>query len=56
MREENHRALASPRQLARFLCGITSPRASRGKLTRHPAFGSQMATPFSEVLAACESN
>ncbi|MGJ3255078.1 MAG: helicase-related protein, partial [Alcanivorax sp.] len=55
MREENHPALASPRQLARFLCGITSPRASRARLARHPSFGSQMGAPFSEVLAACEN-
>ena len=55
VREENHQALASPRQLARFLCGISSPRASRARLARHPAFGSQMDAPFSEVLAACES-
>ena len=54
-REENHQALSTPRQLARFLCGISSPRASRARLGRHPAFGSQMGAPFSEVLAACES-
>jgi ATP-dependent DNA helicase RecQ len=56
MREENHQALTTPRQLARFLCGITSPRASRARLARHPSFGSQMGAPFSEVLAACKGD
>lgn len=51
---EGHEALAAPRQLARFLCGISSPRAGRARLTRHPAFGSLIASPFAEVLAACE--
>ena len=53
VREENHEALASPRQLARFLCGINSPKAGRARLGRHAAFGALMEAPFSEVLAAC---
>jgi ATP-dependent DNA helicase RecQ len=49
-----HRALAHPRQRARFLCGITSPATTRGKLTRDPAFGALAEHPFLEVLALCE--
>lgn len=51
---ENHQALAQPRQMARFLCGIGSPRASRAKLGKHPQFGRLAETPFPEVLKACE--
>ena len=49
IRAEGHAALASPRQLARFLCGIPSPSASRAKLTRHDHYGALDAVPFREV-------
>ncbi|WP_341939336.1 RecQ family ATP-dependent DNA helicase [Marinimicrobium sp. C2-29] len=52
--DEQHAALAQPRPLARFLCGIGSPRASRAKLGRHPRFGALVDTPFTEVLHACQ--
>ncbi len=51
---EQHDALRQPRQLARFLCAITSPKASRAKLGKHRLFGALAETPFSDVLAACE--
>ena len=54
VRQEGHGALATPRQLARFLCGISSPRASRARLGRHSAFASLIDAPFADVLAACE--
>lgn len=54
VREEGLPALATPRQLARFLCGISSPRASRARLGRHSAFASLIDAPFADVLAACE--
>ena len=54
VRQEGHGALATPRQLARFLCGISSPRASRARLGRHSAFASLIDSPFADVLAACE--
>lgn len=54
LKEERHGALATPRQLARFLCGISSPKASRARLGRHSAFAALMNAPFAEVLAACE--
>ncbi len=47
-------ALGSPRQQARFLCGITSPAASRAKLGRDPLFGVLAERRFAEVLAWCE--
>lgn len=46
-------ALRSPRQLARFLCGITSPATSRDRLGGNPAFGKFEDVPFQDVLAAC---
>lgn len=48
--EEKHPALAHPRQLARFLCGIGSPSASRAGLGRHPDFGTLETLPFRKVL------
>ncbi len=55
LRGEGHAALASPRQLARFLCGITSPAATRARLTRHDAFGLLERLPFEDVLAQAET-
>lgn len=50
---ENHPALKQPRQLARFLCGISSPCASRARLGKNPHFGALAESPFAEVLQAC---
>jgi ATP-dependent DNA helicase RecQ len=47
-------ALATPRQRARFLCGISSPATSRAKLTRDPLFGVLAERRFADVLAWCE--
>jgi ATP-dependent DNA helicase RecQ len=52
---EGRAALASPRQLARFLCGLTSPAATRERLSRHDAFGLLSELPFSDVLALAEA-
>ncbi len=51
LRAENHPALRGNRQLARFLCGITSPATTRDRLTRHDAFGLLEEAPFHDVLA-----
>jgi ATP-dependent DNA helicase RecQ len=51
----NHAALATPRQLARFLCGMGSPAATRARLTRNDAFGLFSDLPFAEVLAIAEA-
>jgi len=48
-------ALGAPRQLARFLCGITSPATSRAKLTRGELFGVLSDRHFDDVLAWCTS-
>lgn len=50
LRAENHASLTHPRQLARFLCGISSPAATCAKLSRHPDFGALGAFPFLKVL------
>ena len=47
----NHAALASPRQLARFLCGLASPASTRARLSGHEAFALFADLPFAEVLA-----
>lgn len=50
LRDERHPALATPRQMARFLCGIPSPAATKAKLNQRPEFGMWQARPFDEVL------
>ena len=50
-----HSSLRAPRQLARFLCGLTSPATTRERLTRHDAFGLLEHVPFARVLEQTES-
>ena len=50
LRDERHPALATPRQLARFLCGISSPAATKARLHRRPEFGLWQDQRFDEVL------
>ncbi len=52
LRREQAEVLDSPRRLARFLCGIPSPRLSRHKLSGHRLFGRLQELPFGEVMAA----
>jgi ATP-dependent DNA helicase RecQ len=54
--DEKHAALNSPRQLARFLCGMASPAAIRARLTRNNAFALLADLPFADVLAIAESH
>jgi len=54
LRSERHEALRTPRQLARFLCGINSPATSRSKLRGRPEFGIFSHIRFSDVLALVE--
>jgi ATP-dependent DNA helicase RecQ len=54
VRAEGHPALATPRQLARFLCGLASPATSRAKLTRDPRFGAFAGVPFAKILQLAE--
>lgn len=50
LRAEHPRALGGPRQMTRFLCGITSPAITAAKLGRHPRFGSESHLPFARVM------
>lgn len=52
---ESEAQLASPRALARFLCGVTTPKLSRAKLGSHRLFGRLERMPFREVLAWAEA-
>ncbi len=56
LRMERHPALATPRQTARFLCGVSSPATSQAKLRSHAMFGSLDSVPFREVLAFVEKH
>ncbi len=47
---EGNRPLSTPRQVTRFLCGLTSPATTRAKLTRRPEFGRFSTVPFRTVL------
>jgi ATP-dependent DNA helicase RecQ len=52
---EKHPSLRTARQLARFLCGLTSPATSRERLSRHGNFGVLENIPFADVLAQTQS-
>ena len=54
LRAESHPALREPRALAKFLCGLNSPRASRARLGRHSLFGVWSNRPFRAALAFAE--
>jgi len=53
---QRHAALATPRQLARFLCGINSPAVTRAKLQKERLFGALATVPFGEVLKWAENS
>ena len=50
LRLANHPSLASPRQAARFWCGLASPATTRAKLTRDSRYGTWSDVPFAQVL------
>jgi ATP-dependent DNA helicase RecQ len=52
LRRAQPRALAGARQIARFLCGISSPALTTARLTRHPLFGAAAKAPFARVVEA----
>src|SRR5688572_10996760 len=58
MRSEHVDEVGHPRQLARFLCGLTSPRTSRARLPKHKMYGALFGKledeRFHDVLAWCE--
>jgi ATP-dependent DNA helicase RecQ len=45
------KALALPRQQARFLCGLTSPATTKAKLSKHALMGALEQYRFDDVLA-----
>jgi len=50
VRQEHQEIFSEPRALARFSCGITSPKISRAKLSAHPYFGLMANVRFHQVL------
>jgi ATP-dependent DNA helicase RecQ len=48
-------ALGSSRQIARFLCGLSSPLFTQAKLTKHMEFGRLAEVPFHLVMKAAEA-
>jgi ATP-dependent DNA helicase RecQ len=52
--DEKHGALRTPRQQARFLCGLTSPATTKAKLRKHGMFGAYETVPFKTVLEFVE--
>ena len=54
LREAHGEALHDARALARLLCGVSSPRVSRARLTRNPLFGALRDVPFGKVLSHTE--
>jgi ATP-dependent DNA helicase RecQ len=52
LRRLGNDALKTPRQIARFLCGIATPSFSRGKLKKNPHFGVFDDVPLKEVQSA----
>jgi ATP-dependent DNA helicase RecQ len=50
LRSSERAALASPLRFTKFLCGISSPRLMRAKLSRHALFGMLEQVPFQQVF------
>jgi ATP-dependent DNA helicase RecQ len=55
LRAEEHAALGTPPQLARFLCGIPSPAASNARLQQRPEFGLWQHQRFAEIARMLEA-
>jgi ATP-dependent DNA helicase RecQ len=52
---KNPKELGSARQIARFLCGLTSPLVTQAKLHKAAEFGSLATSPFHLVLEAARA-
>ncbi len=48
-------SMQTPKHVAKFLCGLTSPALTKTKLSKHPLFGVLEHHRFSEVTAWCAS-
>ena len=55
LRAEDHAALGTPLQLARFLCGISSPAATKARLQQRPEFGLWQHQPFPDIARMLEA-
>jgi ATP-dependent DNA helicase RecQ len=53
---KNPKELGSARQIARFLCGLTSPLVTQAKLHKAAEFGSLATSPFHLVLEAAKAS
>ncbi len=56
LRSDHPQALTSVRQVSRFLCGLSSPRLIRQKLTRHALFGRAEGSSFVQVMEWVTAN
>jgi ATP-dependent DNA helicase RecQ len=56
LRRRHGDVLREPRALARCLCGLSSPRLTRTKLTSERLFGALEDVPFAEVLRRAEES
>ena len=56
LRRKHPQALGSARQVARFLCGLTSPQLTASKLGKHALFGSLSELRFQAVGHAAEQS
>jgi ATP-dependent DNA helicase RecQ len=54
LRRQYSDPLADNRALVRFLCGLTSPRLTKTKLSSHPRFGVFADVPFADLLKRAE--
>jgi ATP-dependent DNA helicase RecQ len=52
---EQREVLGEPRALARFLCGLTSPRLGAARLGGNPLFGALAQAPFAKIFARAAS-
>ncbi len=55
LRQARPGILSDPSVLTRFLCGVTSPKLTRAKLSSHTLFGSLEHVPFQDVLSQLKS-
>ena len=55
LRQAHPEILSDPSVLTRFLCGVTSPKLTRAKLSSHTLFGSLEHVPFQDVLSQVKS-
>lgn len=55
LRRDHPRALGTSRQVARFLCGLTSPLLTTSKLSKHSLFGTLAEVRFRDIEATART-